>query len=119
MSASLVWHDTTYMLGDLSAHAAHYAKDSFAPWPLPKHQGCDQLVCWCMHRPTDGSMQPHTSSSAGLARVEVLSDRQAQSLQTLQRQLTKVQLKTRLMGHDVRPTLRKVRKPAVSSAVSG
>lgn len=67
----------------------------------------------------DGGTQPHTSSSAGLARVEVLSDRQAQSLQTLQRQLTKVQLKTRLMGHDVRPTLRKVRKPAVIHAVNG
>ena len=64
-------------------------------------------------------MQPRTSSSAGLARVEVLSERQAQSLQTLQRQLTKVQLKTRLMGHDVRPTLRKVSKPAVTKAVKG
>lgn len=61
-----------------------------------------------MYRPTDVHMQPQTSSGAGLARVEVLSDRQAQTLETLQRQLTKVQLKTCLMGHDVRPTLRKV-----------
>lgn len=61
-----------------------------------------------MYRPPDVHTQPQTSSGAGLARVGVLSDRQAQSLQALQQQLTKVQLKTRLMGHDVRPTLRKV-----------
>ena len=72
-----------------------------------------------MHRTTDVATQPHTSSSAGLSRVEVLSDRQAQSLQALERQLTKVQLKTRLMGHDVRPTLRKVSTLPVTTAVDG
>lgn len=56
-----------------------------------------------MHRASGIHSHPPTSSSS-----EVLSDRQAQSLQALERQLTKVQLKTRLMGHDVRPTLRKV-----------
>ena len=38
-----------------------------------------------------------------------MADRQAQSLQALARQVTKVQLKTRLAGHDTKPLLRKVR----------
>ena len=48
------------------------------------------------------------TSSAGLTRLELLSDRQTQSLQALERQVSKMQLKVRLMGHDVKPTLRKV-----------
>ena len=51
---------------------------------------------------------PNTSPSAGLARLEVLSDRQSQSLQAWERQVSQVQLKTRLLGRDVKPTLRKV-----------
>lgn len=67
------------------------------------------LICLLhMLRASDTASVSPTSTSAGLARVEVLSDRQTQSLQALERQLTKVQMKTRLMGHDVRPTLRKV-----------
>ncbi len=58
-----------------------------------------------MRRKHDVDMQPAT---AGLAKLEVLADRQAQSLQALARQVTKVQLKTRLVGHDTKPLLRKV-----------
>ncbi len=61
-----------------------------------------------MRRKHDIDIQPATSSTAGLAKLEVLADRQAQSLQALARQVTKVQLKTRLVGRDTKPLLRKV-----------
>lgn len=61
-----------------------------------------------MRRKHSIDIQPATSSTAGLAHLEVLADRQAQSLQALARQVTKVQLKTRLVGHDTKPLLRKV-----------
>ncbi len=61
-----------------------------------------------MRRKHDVDIHPATSSTAGLAKLEALADRQAQSLQALARQVTKVQLKTRLVGHDTKPLLRKV-----------
>ncbi|KAL0029312.1 hypothetical protein WJX79_009771 [Trebouxia sp. C0005] len=61
-------------------------------------------------------IQPATSSTAGLAHLEVLADRQAQSLQALARQVTKVQLKTRLVGHDTKPLLRKVQQENLKQA---
>ncbi|KAL0039097.1 hypothetical protein WJX77_007742 [Trebouxia sp. C0004] len=61
-------------------------------------------------RKHDVDKQPASSSTAGLAKLELLADRQAQSLQALARQVTKVQLKTRLVGHDTKPLLRKVQQ---------
>lgn len=67
-------------------------------------------------RKHDVDIQPATSSTAGLAKLEVLADRQAQSLQALARQVTKVQLKTRLVGHDTKPLLRKVQQENLRQA---
>lgn len=67
-------------------------------------------------RKHDNDIQPATSSTAGLAKLEVLADRQAQSLQALARQVTKVQLKTRLVGHDTKPLLRKVQQENLQQA---
>lgn len=76
-----------------------------------------KLGRWIMHgREGRTALQPATSSSASIARLELLADRQAQSLQAVERQLTKVQLKTRVMGHDVRPTLRKVQEENMQQA---
>lgn len=61
-----------------------------------------------LHRRDHADRPPARVSTAGVARLEMLADRQAQTLQALERQVTKVQLKTRLMGHDVNPALRQV-----------
>ena len=55
---------------------------------------------------TDGN--DSTSASAQLVRLGVLADRQAQSLTVVERQITKLQLRTRLMGRDVKPLLKTV-----------
>ena len=72
-------------------------------------KACTVMFQW-LHRKSKADQQPTPLTSAGISRLELLADRQAQTLQTFERQLTKVQLKTRLMGHDVRPVLRKVGK---------
>lgn len=84
-----------------------------------QQSACFRLLMFCIalhvrhtqrdvRRKHDIDIQPATSSTAGLAKLEVLADRQAQSLQALAHQVTKVQLKTRLVGHDTKPLLRKV-----------
>lgn len=43
-----------------------------------------------------------------MVRLEALADRQTQSLTAVQRQVTKLQLRSGLMGHDVKPLLKTV-----------
>ena len=64
------------------------------------------ITFWHRKLVTDGN--DSTSASAQLVRLGVLADRQAQSLTVVERQITKLQLRTRLMGRDVKPLLKTV-----------
>ena len=64
-------------------------------------------TCCYRNRLVEGN--DNTPASAQLVRLGVLADRQAQSLTSVESQVTKLQLRTRLMGRDVKPLLKTVR----------
>ena len=60
----------------------------------------------CRAQPT---YQPPTALSASrLSRLEALADQQAQATEASARQLSKLQTRTRILGQDSKPPLRKV-----------
>lgn len=67
-----------------------------------------QLLRHFRMAPAEGQLPPGSSALARVARLEAVSAQQAERADQTGRQLEKLQLRSRLMGRDLRPVLRQV-----------
>ncbi|KAK9790133.1 hypothetical protein WJX73_003464 [Symbiochloris irregularis] len=82
------------------------------------HNTCKIAFCHsASNQKSAGGKESLTAlAAARLARLELLADRQAQSHDAVSQQLGKLQIRTRILGRDTSPPLRKVQAESMHNA---